>query len=166
MLQYALGADLSVSFPSLVAITNASEPVCGFNPSACDLVGEVFCALGEPCLARLNGTSMRSFNGLAVVRKEKTERVLSTCCLQEIWRLRKRGLTPDWFAGAAEWRAICFEHRHGVGCQDTHRDRERERERESESARQRERYWQPAKDDTCSFALECLGTIRATELKC
>ncbi|CAJ1390273.1 unnamed protein product [Effrenium voratum] len=72
MLQYALGADLSVSFPSLVAITNASEPVCGFNPSACDLVGEVFCALGEPCLARLNGTSMRSFNGLAVVRKDDT----------------------------------------------------------------------------------------------
>eukprot|EP00931_Biecheleriopsis_adriatica_P059553 TRINITY_DN35649_c0_g1_i2.p1 TRINITY_DN35649_c0_g1~~TRINITY_DN35649_c0_g1_i2.p1 ORF type:complete len:1722 (-),score=283.85 TRINITY_DN35649_c0_g1_i2:324-4907(-) len=70
MLQYAAG-DLfdDLQFPSVVQITNASSPVCGYNPSACDLVGEVFCTLGELCVMRLNGTSMKSNNGLKVQRE-------------------------------------------------------------------------------------------------
>ena len=31
-------------------ITSAAAPTCGYNPSACDLVGEVYCTLGERCI--------------------------------------------------------------------------------------------------------------------
>ncbi|CAE8590359.1 unnamed protein product, partial [Polarella glacialis] len=71
MLQYAAGWLFdSLTFPSVVQITNATEPGCGFNPSACDLVGEVFCTLGETCVVRLNGTSMNESNGLKVLRTQ------------------------------------------------------------------------------------------------
>ncbi|CAK9092185.1 unnamed protein product [Durusdinium trenchii] len=70
MLEYATGLSFStLSFPSVVKISNASAPTCGYNPSACDLVGEVFCTLGEHCVVSLNGTSMRTFNGLKLVHK-------------------------------------------------------------------------------------------------
>ena len=69
MLQYAAGLMFSsLQFPSVVQITNASAPVCGYNLYACDLVGEVLCTLGEACSVLLNGTSLRSYNGLKVVR--------------------------------------------------------------------------------------------------
>eukprot|EP00930_Biecheleria_cincta_P063827 TRINITY_DN4935_c0_g3_i1.p1 TRINITY_DN4935_c0_g3~~TRINITY_DN4935_c0_g3_i1.p1 ORF type:complete len:2865 (+),score=453.67 TRINITY_DN4935_c0_g3_i1:925-8595(+) len=69
MLEYAAGSLFSsLQFPSVVQLTNASDPVCGYNPSACDLVGEVFCTLGELCVVRLNGTSMKSENGIKVLR--------------------------------------------------------------------------------------------------
>ena len=69
MLQYAAGLKFSsLQFPSVVQITNASAPVCGYNLYACDLVGEVFCTLGEACSVLLNGTSLRNENGLKVGR--------------------------------------------------------------------------------------------------
>lgn len=115
LIRYATGLSFStLSFPSVVKISNASAPTCGlahrkrdggngivhswshvlikrlarvsgrhitrfgrgnchsqggYNPSACDLVGEVFCTLGEHCVVSLNGTSMRTFNGLKLVHK-------------------------------------------------------------------------------------------------
>eukprot|EP00438_Fugacium_kawagutii_P034417 Skav211608 [mRNA] locus=scaffold3083:21391:39875:- [translate_table: standard] len=71
----------------LRSISTGTPPGCGYNPSACDLVGEVFCTLGERCVVScltegtmtgrgilygelgLNGTSLRTFNGLKVIRK-------------------------------------------------------------------------------------------------
>ena len=69
MLQYATGLEFgALQFPSVMQISNASDPVCGYNLYACDLVGEVFCTLGEPCSVLLNGTSLRNYNGLKVAR--------------------------------------------------------------------------------------------------
>jgi len=68
-LEYAAGDMFaSLEFPSNVSLTNATTPGCGLNPSACDLVGEVVCTLGETCHVRLNGTSIRDVNGLKIVR--------------------------------------------------------------------------------------------------
>lgn len=68
-LSYAAG-DLfdSLEFPSVVQITNATPSGCGYNPSACNLVGEIICTLGEPCVVRLNGTSLSTINGVKVIR--------------------------------------------------------------------------------------------------
>ena len=43
--------------PTFRQISQGTEPGCGYNPSACDLVGEVFCTLGEQCVVSASGQS-------------------------------------------------------------------------------------------------------------